>query len=89
MKFLKIVPVLFVAVAMTGCESMRRQYVKSEVKNTALNLTGVKEGKACKYLGFIGDNSEEQAKKNGNISFVLYKNTENSTFGKCTYVYGK
>jgi hypothetical protein len=89
MKFAKIVPVLFVAVAITGCENMKKQYVKSEIKNTALSLTGVKEGKACKYLGFIGDNSEEQAKKNGNISFVLYKNTEDCTFSKCTYVYGK
>ena len=68
---------------------MKKQYVKSEVKNTALNLTGVKEGKACKYLGFIGNNSEEQAKKNGNISFVLYKTTEDGTFSKCTYVYGR
>ena len=89
MKFAKIVPVLFVAVVITGCESMKKQYVKSEIKNTALNLTGVKEGKACKYLGFIGDNSEAQAKKNGNISFVLYKTTEDGTFSKCTYVFGK
>ena len=89
MKFAKIVLVLFIVVAITGCESIKKQYVKSEVKNTALNLTGMKEGKACKYLGFIGNNSEEQAKKNGNISFVLYKNTEDGTFSKCTYVYGK
>lgn len=89
MKFAKIVPVVFVAAAITGCESIKKQYVKSEVKNTALNLTGVKEGKACKYLGFVGDNSEAQAKKNGNISFMLYKKTENSAFSKCTYVYGK
>ena len=89
MKFAKIVPVLFVSVAITGCESMKKEYMKSEVKKTAMNLTGVKEGKACKYLGFIGDHSEAQAKKNGNISFVLYKTTEDGTFSKCTYVYGK
>ena len=89
MKFAKIVPVFFVSVAITGCESMKKEYMKSEVKKTAMNLTGVKEGKACKYLGFIGDNSEAQAKKNGNISFVLYKTTEDGTFSKCTYVYGK
>ena len=89
MKFAKIVLVLFIVVAITGCESIKKQYVKSEVKNTTLNLTGVKEGKACKYLGFIGNNSEERAKKNGNISFVLYKTTEDGTFSKCTYVYGK
>ena len=89
MKFAKIVPVVFIVVAITGCGSMKKQYVKSEIKNTALNLTGVKEGKACKYLGFIGDNSEAQAKKNGNISFVLYKTTEDGTFSKCTYVFGK
>ncbi|MBQ7536601.1 MAG: hypothetical protein IJT14_00595 [Rickettsiales bacterium] len=89
MKFAKIVLVLFIVVAITGCESIKKQYVKSEVKNTALNLTGMKEGKACKYLGFIGNNSEAQAKKNGNIRFVLYKTTEDGTFSKCTYVYGR
>ena len=89
MKFAKIVPVLFVSVAITGCESMKKEYMKSEVKKTAMNMTGVKEGKACKYLGFIGDNSETKAKKNGNISFVLYKTTEDGTLSKCTYVYGK
>ena len=89
MKFLKIVPVLCVLATITGCESIKKQYVKSEVKNTALNLTGMKEGKACQYLGFIGENSEAKAKKNGNISFVLYKTTEDNTFSKCTYVYGR
>ena len=89
MKFAKIVPVLFLAIVLTRCESIKKQYVKSEIKNKTLNLTSMKEGKACKYLGFIGDNSETQAKKNGNISFALYKTTEDGTFSKCTYVYGK
>ena len=89
MKCAKVVPVLFVAVVVTGCESIKKEYVKSEVKKTAMNLTGVKEGKACKYLGFIGDNSETQAKKNGHVNFVHYKTTEDGTFSKCTYVYGK
>ena len=89
MKIAKIVPILCFLVVITGCESIKKQYVKSEVKNTALNLTGMKEGKACKYLGFIGNNSEEQAKKNGNINFVLYKTNEDGTFSKCTYVYGR
>ena len=89
MKLTKVVPVLFVIVTLTGCENIKKQYVKSEIKNKAMRLTGVKEGKACKYLGFIGDNSEEKAKRNGNISFVLYKDTQDNTFSRCTYVYGK
>ena len=77
----------------SGCASLKHDVAKNEAKKKAkamgLNLDILKEGEACKYVGFIGDNSVEKAKSNGKIKFKLFNYSYGDFFKKCTYVYGK
>ena len=77
----------------TGCASLKANVAKDQAKKKAkamgLNLAGLKEGEACKYIGFIGDNSVAKAKSNGNIKFMMFNYTGGNFFKKCTYAYGK
>ena len=76
-----------------GCASLKASVVKEEAKKKAkavgLNLASLKEGEACKYIGFIGDNSVAKAKANGNIKFMMFNYTGGNFLKKCTYAYGK
>ena len=77
----------------SGCESIKdsiaKQQAKKKAKQIGLNLANLKEGEACKYIGFIGDNSVAKAKENGGIKFLLFNYSDGNFFKKCTYVYGK
>ena len=54
-----------------------------------LNMASLKEGEACKYIGFIGDNSVSKAKSNGKISLMYFNFTDGNFIRKCTYAYGR
>ena len=77
----------------SGCASLKHDVAKNEAKKKAkamgINLDILKEGEACKYVGFIGDDSVEKAKSNGNIKFKLFNYSYGDFFKKCTYVYGR
>ena len=66
-----------------------RENASKKAQSIDVNLNGLKEGYACKYIGFIGDNSVFVARKNGKIKFMLFNYTGGNFLRTCTYVYGK
>ena len=84
---------LSIAVLNTGCQGMKesvaKQQAQKKAKKMGLNLAKLKEGEACKYVGFIGDDSVAKAKQNGNIKFLLFNYSDGNLLKKCTYAYGK
>lgn len=84
---------ILLVLSVVGCASLKAGVVKEEAKKKAkalgLNLASLKEGEACKYIGFIGDNSVAKAKSNGNIKFMMFNYTGGNFLKKCTYAYGK
>ena len=84
---------LIVALFNVGCQSMKESVAKQQkqkkAKKMGLNLAKLKEGEACKYVGFIGDDSVTKAKQNGNIKFLLFNYSDGNLLKKCTYAYGK
>ena len=84
---------LIVALFNVGCQGMKesvaKQQAQKKAKKMGLNLAKLKEGEACKYVGFIGDDSVTKAKQNGNIKFLLFNYSDGNLLKKCTYAYGK
>ena len=82
-----------VALLNTGCQSVKesvaKQQAQKKAKKMGLNLAKLKEGEACKYVGFIGDDSVAKAKQNGKIKFLLFNYSDGNFLKKCTYAYGK
>ena len=64
-------------------------YAKKQAVNKGIKTAGLKSGESCKYIGFIGSDSVEDAKKKGGVKIVMYKNTDGNFLKKCTTVYGK
>ena len=52
---------MLTSLILVGCMSTRQDIAKEQAlkkaKAMGLNLAKLKEGEACKYIGFIGDNS--------------------------------
>lgn len=82
-----------VALLLTNCASATKSVAKEQAikkaKSMGLNLAKLKEGEACKYVGFIGDNSTATAKQKGNIKFMMFSYSDGNFLKKCTYAYGK
>ena len=66
-----------------------KEKATKKAKLLDIDLNDLKEGKACKYIGFIGDNSVFMARKNGKIKLMLFSYTEGNFLQTCTYVYGE
>ena len=57
---------------LNSCATLMGEKAKDEAitaMNKKAKVMGLKVGSACKYIGFIGDNSEAKAKKDGGIKF--------------------
>jgi len=82
-----------VILLLSNCATLIGEKAKDDAlkaANTKAQKMGLKVGSACKYLGFIGDNSEQKATANGSIKIKLFsvKNV-GGIIKSCTYVYGK
>ena len=73
----------------SSCASVAKDQAKKKAKSMGLNMASLKEGEACKYIGFIGDNSVSKAKSNGKISLMYFNFTDGNFIRKCTYAYGR
>ena len=63
--------------------------IKKQTAAMGINLEDLEEGKACKYIGFIGNNSVAKARENGKIKFLQFNYTDGNFLRKCTYAFGK
>ena len=75
--------------ASSSCASVAKDQAKKKAKAMGLSMASLKEGEACKYMGFIGDNSVSKAKANGKISLMYFSLTDGNFARKCTYAYGR
>ena len=75
--------------AISSCASVAKDQAKKKAKAMGLSMVSLKEGEACKYIGFIGDNSVSKAKANGKISLMYFSLTDGNFVKKCTYAYGR
>ena len=75
--------------AISSCASVVKDQAKKKAKTMGLSMASLKEGEACKYMGFIGDNSVSKAKANGKISLMYFSLTDGNFARKCTYAYGR
>ena len=85
----KVALLLFTAAVVSSCASVAKDQAKKKAKALGLNITSLKEGEACKYVGIIGDDSISKAKSNGGIRMPLFNFSSGNFLKKCTYVYGK
>ncbi|GEM_PF-6163503 len=60
-----------------------------QAANKKAKSMGLKVGSACKYVGFVGDNSEKKALANGGIKIKMFSVNAGGLIKNCTYVYGK
>lgn len=85
--------IIFITASIVGCGlssiSPNRQQAMDKTKLLGLDISVLKSGIACKYVGFIGDNGVMDARENGNIKLVMFYYTDGDFFKKCTYVYGQ
>ena len=63
--------------------------IKKQTALMRIDLENSKKGVACKYIGFVGDNSVAKARENGKIKFLQFNYTDGSFLKKCTYAFGK
>ena len=81
---------------LTNCASLVKDAAVSNAKNEARNKIKqlglkpdiLKEGKACKYIGLIGDDSVDKANKDGGIKYKLLDYKDKGILRSCTYSYG-
>ena len=76
----------------SSCAVLVGEKAKDEAFKKANNkakATGLKVGSACKYVGFIGDNSERKATKNGKIGIKMFSVNVGGFLKNCTYAYGR
>ena len=75
-----------------GCSSVAKnsskQHALTIAKQLEINENDIKEGKSCRYLGFIGSGEEKQALDNGNIKTKIYSQEDDDTIMHCNYAYG-
>ena len=85
--------IIVIAVFFSGCANEQKMHfdekIKKQIALMKLDLENSKKGVACKYIGFIGDNSVVRARENGKIKFVQFNYTYGDFFKKCTYAFGK
>ena len=88
---IKIYLFLFIIVS-CSCSSVVKNSSKMHALTIArqleINENDVKEGKSCRYLGFIGSGEEKQALDNGNIKTKIYSQEDDDTIMHCNYAYG-
>lgn len=78
--------------SLTSCAQLVGDKAKDEafkVANNKAKSMGLKVGSACKYIGFIGDNSESKAVADGKIKFKMFSVQTGGLLKNCTYAYGK
>ena len=75
--------------AISSCASATKDQAKKKAKSMGLSMASLREGEACKYIGFIGDNSVNKAKANGKMSLMYFSLTDGNFVRKCTYAYGR
>ena len=81
---------------LTNCASLAQDVAKEQAKKKAKEMVSklglsqdlIKEGESCKYIGFIGDNSEKKALTEGGIKYKLYSVKDKGTLKQCTYAFG-
>jgi len=92
--YVRVVLLFIIFTPFYGCgklvnQDILRKNASEKAKSISVSLDNLKEGRACKYIGFIGDNSVFMARKNGKIKFMLFNYTGGNFLQTCTYVYGK
>ena len=93
MKKINFLLIMTFILNLTSCATLIGEKAKDDALKTAnakAQKMGLKVGSSCKYLGFIGDNSEQKAVANGGIKIKLFsvKNV-GAVIKSCTYAYGK
>lgn len=81
---------------LSNCASLAKDVAVSNAKNEARNKIKqlglkpdiLKEGKSCKYIGFIGDDSVDKANKDGGIKYKILDYKDKGILSSCTYSYG-
>ncbi len=93
MKKIVCVSLMLSSFCLFSCASLKGDAAKDKAlteANKRASSLGLKNGSACKYIGFIGDNSESKAVKNAGIRIKLFSVKDvGGFFKKCTYVYGR
>jgi hypothetical protein len=92
MRIFGLIFCLFSTIMLSSCTILVGEKAKDEAFKRANNkakATGLKVGSACKYVGFIGDNSEKKAVKNGKIGIKMFSVNVGGVLKNCTYVYGR
>ena len=78
---------------LSSCASLKGDVAKDKAlteANKKAKMMGLKVGSSCKYIGFIGSGTEQQAIKDGKIKMKLFSVKDvGNIFKKCTYVYGR
>ena len=78
--------------SISSCATLMGEKAKEDalqVANKKAKTMGLKVGSACKYIGFIGDNSEKKALSNGGVKVKMFSVKVGGLLKNCTYVYGK
>ena len=81
---------------LTNCASIAKDVSASHAKNEARKVVKqlglkpeiLKEGKSCKHIGLIGDDSIETANKKGGIKYKILDYKDKNILYSCTYSYG-
>ena len=81
---------------LANCASLAQDVAVSNAKNEARKVVKqlglkpdiLKEGKSCKYIGFIGDDSVSNANKKGGIKYKILDYKDKNILYSCTYSYG-
>ena len=92
MKKIAILSCLCLSLTLTNCATLMGEKAKDDALNAAnskAKTLGLKVGSSCKYIGFIGNNSESNAIKNGNIKMKMFSVNAGGFFKNCTYAYGR
>ena len=78
--------------SLSSCATLMGEKAKEKAldeANKKAKRMGLKVGSACKYLGFIGNNSEKSALSNGGVKVKMFSVNVGGLLKNCTYVYGK
>lgn len=93
MKKIICISLILSSFCLLSCASLKGDIAKDKAlteANKKASSMGLKNGSACKYIGFIGDNSESKAIQNAGIRMKLFSVKDvGGFFKKCTYAYGR